>query len=63
MTTAKTARELYDRIRRDSGYSLSAYRVVVFVSTLMKRDPFDVLRDIGEERVAADDVKFDEVQR
>lgn len=55
MTEAKTARELYERIRRDSGYGMDPYRVVVFVARMMKRDAFNVLRAIGEERVAADD--------
>lgn len=59
MTEVETARELYERIRRDSGYRMAPYRVVVFVAEMMKRDVFNVLRAIGEERVAADD-KFEE---
>lgn len=55
MTEFETARELYERIRRDSGYGMAPYRVVVFVAEMMKRDVFNVLRAIGEERVAADD--------
>jgi hypothetical protein len=51
----QTARELYDRIRRDSGYGLAPYRTVQFIAQMMGRDPLAVLHAIGFERVAADD--------
>ena len=57
MTEAETARVLYDRVRRDSGYRMEPYRAVVFIAEMMKRDAFAVLHAIGEERVAADDLK------
>jgi hypothetical protein len=51
------ARALYERVRRDSGFRMEAYRAVVFVAQMMKRDPFAVLHAIGDARVAADDHK------
>lgn len=54
MTEAETARELYDRIRRDSR-GMEPYRVVWFIARMMKRDAFAVLNAIGVERVNNDD--------
>lgn len=48
----ETARELYDRVRRDS--TLKPYRSVKLVAEMMKRDPLDVLRAIGFDKVMAD---------
>jgi hypothetical protein len=53
-TESNIARELYDRIRRDSRYTLEPYRSVKLVAEIMKRDPLDVLRAIGFEKVMAD---------
>lgn len=55
MTEAETARALYERIRRDSGYRMAPYRVVAFVAEMMKREPLAVLHAIGVTRVAEDD--------
>lgn len=55
MNETETARDLYERIRRDSNYRLSPYRTVVFIANMLKRDPFAVLNAIGVVRVADDD--------
>ena len=60
MTEHDIARELYDRIRRDSGYGLAPYRTINFIATMMNRDPMMVLHAVGFERVAQDDTEAGE---
>ncbi len=56
LNETETARALYERIRRDSGYGLSPYRTVVFIAKMLGRDPFAVLHAVGVERVATDEI-------